>query len=55
MEILIPTNLIENFQFLRPLWLLGLVPENLELDQHHQAAIRDDNIAHYGVYTLRSR
>ena len=35
--------------------LLGLVPENLELDQHHQDAIRDDNIAHYGVYTLRSR
>ncbi|MGB0230872.1 MAG: vWA domain-containing protein, partial [Pseudohongiellaceae bacterium] len=26
MEILIPTNLIENFQFLRPLWLLGLIP-----------------------------
>ena len=26
MEILIPANLIENFQFLRPLWLLGLIP-----------------------------
>ena len=26
MEILIPSNLIENFQFLRPLWLLGLIP-----------------------------
>ena len=26
MEILIPANLIENFQFLRPLWLLGMIP-----------------------------
>lgn len=26
MEILIPSNLFEEFQFLRPLWLLGLVP-----------------------------
>lgn len=26
MDILIPTNLFEEFQFLRPLWLLGLVP-----------------------------
>ena len=36
-------------------WLLGLVPENLELDHHHQNVIKDDNIAHYGLYTLRSR
>ena len=35
--------------------LLGLVPENLELDHHHQNVIKDDNIAHYGLYTLRSR
>ncbi|MDF1766092.1 MAG: VWA domain-containing protein [Gammaproteobacteria bacterium] len=26
MDVLIPTSLIENFQFLRPLWLLALVP-----------------------------
>lgn len=26
MELLIPSNLFEEFQFLRPLWLLGLIP-----------------------------
>ena len=26
MELLIPANLIENFHFLRPVWLLGLLP-----------------------------
>jgi Ca-activated chloride channel family protein len=26
MEFLIPTNILEEFQFLRPMWLLGLIP-----------------------------
>jgi len=26
MELLIPVSLIENFHFLRPLWLLALIP-----------------------------
>ncbi|MFT4862396.1 MAG: Ca-activated chloride channel family protein [Pseudohongiellaceae bacterium] len=26
MELLIPTNILEEFQFVRPLWLLGLIP-----------------------------
>ncbi|MFT6057654.1 MAG: Ca-activated chloride channel family protein, partial [Pseudohongiellaceae bacterium] len=26
MEVMIPSNLFEQFQFLRPLWLLALIP-----------------------------
>ena len=31
MELLIPVSLIENFHFLRPLWLLALIPAVLLL------------------------